>query len=109
MTMRIAPAAHVAHGRGHSEVSCFLCEQTFVVNYAPDMSLSTRCQRLDANIPATTSSTPTSWRPGGRVGSRHPREGRRMNNEYARGSGHSIIGLAVFGRSALHAEAIGRC
>jgi len=26
-----------------------------------------------------------------------------------RASGHSIIGLAVFGRSALHAEAIGRC
>ncbi len=24
-------------------------------------------------------------------------------------SGHSIIGLAVFGHSALHAEAIGRC
>jgi hypothetical protein len=26
-----------------------------------------------------------------------------------RASGHSIIGLAVFGRSALRAEAIGRC
>jgi hypothetical protein len=26
-----------------------------------------------------------------------------------RASGHSIIGLAVFGQSALHAEAIGRC
>jgi Uncharacterized protein conserved in bacteria (DUF2332) len=26
-----------------------------------------------------------------------------------RASGHSIIGLAVFDRSALHAEAIGRC
>jgi hypothetical protein len=26
-----------------------------------------------------------------------------------RASGHSIVGLAVFGRSALHAEAIGRC
>ena len=33
----------------------------------------------------------------------------RMTNEYARASGHSIVGLAVFGRSALHAEAIGRC
>ena len=27
-----------------------------------------------------------------------------MTNEYARASGHSIIGLAVFDRSALHAE-----
>ncbi|HWU08601.1 MAG TPA: DUF2332 domain-containing protein [Streptomyces sp.] len=26
-----------------------------------------------------------------------------------RASGHSVIGLAVFGRSALHAEAVGRC
>jgi hypothetical protein len=26
-----------------------------------------------------------------------------------RASGHSIIGVAVFNRSALHAEAIGRC
>jgi hypothetical protein len=26
-----------------------------------------------------------------------------------RASGHSIIGLAVFDQSALHAEAIGRC
>ena len=32
-----------------------------------------------------------------------------MTDEYARTSGHSIIGLAVSDRSALHAEAIGRC
>jgi hypothetical protein len=32
-----------------------------------------------------------------------------MTNEYARACGHSIIGLAVVGRSALHAEAIRRC
>jgi hypothetical protein len=32
-----------------------------------------------------------------------------MANEYARPSGHSILGLAVFDRSALHSEAIGRC
>ena len=32
-----------------------------------------------------------------------------MTNEYARASGHSIIGLAVVNRSALHAEAIGHC
>jgi hypothetical protein len=32
-----------------------------------------------------------------------------MTNEYARASGHSIIGLAVVGRSALHSEAIGSC
>lgn len=32
-----------------------------------------------------------------------------MTSEHARTFGHSIIGLAVVGRSALHAEAIGRC
>jgi hypothetical protein len=32
-----------------------------------------------------------------------------MTNEYARTSGHSILSLAVFNRSAVHAEAIGRC
>jgi hypothetical protein len=32
-----------------------------------------------------------------------------MTNEHARTSGHSVLGLAVFGRSAPHAEAIGRC
>ena len=32
-----------------------------------------------------------------------------MTNEYARACGHSIIGLAVFDRSALRAEATGRC
>ena len=32
-----------------------------------------------------------------------------MTNEYARASGHSIIGLAVFEQSALRAEAVGRC
>src|SRR3712207_5781732 len=32
-----------------------------------------------------------------------------MTDEYARASGHSIVGLAVFNRSALHAEALGRC
>jgi hypothetical protein len=32
-----------------------------------------------------------------------------MTNEYARASGHSILDLAVFDRSALLAEAIGRC
>ena len=32
-----------------------------------------------------------------------------MTNRYARASGHGILGLAVFGRSAPHAEAIGRC
>jgi hypothetical protein len=32
-----------------------------------------------------------------------------MTNEYARASGHSIIGLAVFDRSAPHAEPIGSC
>ena len=32
-----------------------------------------------------------------------------MTNEYARAAGYSIIGLAVVGRSALLAEAIGRC
>ncbi len=37
-----------------------------------------------------------------------PRECWRIANEYARASGHSVIGLAVFDRSALHAEAIGR-
>jgi hypothetical protein len=36
----------------HAEVSCFLCQQTFVVNYAPGRSLSPRCQWLDANIHA---------------------------------------------------------
>jgi hypothetical protein len=40
---------------------------------------------------------------------RHPREYRRMTNEYARASGHSLLGLAVFDRSALSAKAIGRC
>jgi hypothetical protein len=29
---------------------CFFCEQAFVVDYASDVSLSTRCQWLDANI-----------------------------------------------------------
>jgi hypothetical protein len=48
--MRIAPTAHVVNKRDHSEVSCFFCKQAFVVNYAPGMSLSTRCQWLDANI-----------------------------------------------------------
>ena len=32
-----------------------------------------------------------------------------MTNEYARASGHSIIGLAVCDRTALRAEASGRC
>ena len=32
-----------------------------------------------------------------------------MTNEYARTSGHSILGLAVVGRSVPQAEAIGRC
>jgi hypothetical protein len=32
-----------------------------------------------------------------------------MTDEYARVSGHSILGLAVFDRSALLAEAISRC
>jgi hypothetical protein len=32
-----------------------------------------------------------------------------MTNEHARTFGHSILGLTVFDRSALHAEAIGRC
>ena len=52
MTMHIAPAAHVVNKRGHSEVSCFFCKRTVVVNYTPDMSLSTICQWLDANIHA---------------------------------------------------------
>src|SRR3954451_16252283 len=64
-----------------------------------------RCQRLDANIYAATRSTPTNWRPGGRVARRHLRECRLMTNGYPRTSGHSILGLAVFDRSALHAEA----
>ncbi len=38
--------------RDHSAVPCFLCKQTFAVNDAPDMSLSARCQWLDANIHA---------------------------------------------------------
>ncbi|CAA9255452.1 MAG: hypothetical protein AVDCRST_MAG77-2307 [uncultured Chloroflexi bacterium] len=45
--------------------------------------------------------------------SRFPPERRLFLDEAAardrRASGHSIIGLAVFGRSALRAEAIGRC
>jgi hypothetical protein len=32
-----------------------------------------------------------------------------MTNEEARTSGHSILGLAVFDRSAVRAEALGRC
>jgi hypothetical protein len=36
----------------HSEVSSFFCEQTFVGNHVPDMSLSPRCQWLDADIHA---------------------------------------------------------
>src|SRR3954465_11531765 len=64
-----------------------------------------RCQRLEANIYAATRSTPTNWRPGGRVACGHPRECRRMTNGYPRTSGHSMLGLAVFDRSALHAEA----
>ena len=36
--------------RDHSAVPCFLCKQTLAVNDAPDMSLSARCQWLDANI-----------------------------------------------------------
>ena len=32
-----------------------------------------------------------------------------MTNEYARACGHSILGLAVFDRSAPHAEPIGSC
>ena len=63
MTMHIAPKAHAVDKRDHSAVPCFLRKQTFVVNDDPDMSLSARCQWLDANIYATTSSTPTSWRP----------------------------------------------
>jgi hypothetical protein len=47
--MHIPPSARAVHWSDHSEVSCFLCEQTFVVNYAPDMSLSTRCQWFDAD------------------------------------------------------------
>lgn len=50
MTMHIAPTAHAVDKRDHSAVTCFLRKQTFVVNDAPDMSLSARCQWLDANI-----------------------------------------------------------
>ncbi len=50
MTMHIAPTAHAVDKRDHSAVPCFLCKQTFVMNDAPDISLSTRCQWLDANI-----------------------------------------------------------
>ncbi len=48
--MRIAPTARVVNKRDHSEVFCFFCKDAFVVNYAPDMGPSTRCQWLDANI-----------------------------------------------------------
>jgi hypothetical protein len=50
MTMRIAPTARVLNMRDYSEVSCLFCKHTFVVNYAPDMGLSTRVQWLDADI-----------------------------------------------------------
>jgi hypothetical protein len=50
MIMRIVPTAHVVDKRDHSAVLCLLREQTFAVNDAPDMSLSARCQWLDANI-----------------------------------------------------------
>ena len=36
--------------RDHSAVPCFLCKQTFAVNDATDMSVSTRRQWRDANI-----------------------------------------------------------
>jgi hypothetical protein len=50
MTMRIALTAHVSNTGDHSEAYRFFSQQTFVVNCAPDMSPSTGCQWLDANI-----------------------------------------------------------
>jgi hypothetical protein len=44
------PTAHAVDMRDHSAVPCFLCKQTFVVNDAPDMSLSARCQWLDEHL-----------------------------------------------------------
>ncbi len=50
--MHILPSAHALNRSDHSEVPCFLCKQAFVVNYAPVMSPSSRCQWLDADIHA---------------------------------------------------------